>query len=167
MENYVIDIILLIAFIAITVRYFVKGFAKIILDFGAVIVAVIATGAFAGKIGDWLASNTSLFSGGNIYVSKLLTFVFCFAFFFAVFKWAAILINKIFKIPVLKQANKLLGGLLGAVCAVLVISIASVVLQISAHVVYNDNYKALVGNSRIVQLVLSDEKFDNDIFFLN
>lgn len=167
MGNYIIDIILSVIFVAVTVKYFVKGFAKTVLDFAAVIISVILTGALSGKICSWLSVNTSLLKGGSLFVSKLLIFVLCFAFFYVVLKWLVSLINKIFKVPVLKQANKLLGGLLGAVCGLMIVGVISVALQISAHVVYKSDFSRLVENSQIVQFVLSDSKYDNNTFFLD
>ena len=73
------------------------------------------------------------------------------------------LVNKFFRIPVLKQANQLLGGLLGALCGAIIVIVLSFTLQISSHVVFSDDYKGAIENSKIVQFVLSDEKINEGI----
>ena len=76
---------------------------------------------------------------------------------------AVTLINKIFKIPVLKQANRILGGLLGALVGGIIVVILCFALQISAHVVHKSDFADAVENSKIVQFVLSDEKVEEQI----
>ncbi len=163
MEKYIIDIILAAIFILITVKYFTKGFAKTILNFVAFFLSIVLSRSVSGSVTDWVFSNTKLFAGTERYIAKLIITVLCFVVLSALLNWAVSLINKIFKIPVLKQANKLLGGLLGAFCAGIVVIIMCFALQISSHVVYNAKYVNAVENSVIVQTVLSDEKVNEGI----
>ncbi len=158
MEKYIIDIVLAVIFVAITVKYFTKGFAKTILKFVAFFLSIVLSKAASGNVTDWIFSNTKLFAGTERYIAKLIITVLCFVVLSVLLNWAVSLVNKIFKVPVLKQANKLLGGLLGVLCGGIVVIVLCFVLQISSNVVYNAKYVNAVENSVIVQAVLSDEK---------
>lgn len=167
MENYIIDIILAAVFVIITVTYFVRGFAKTVLRFITFFFSIVLAFGSSPQITDWVFTNTKLFMGTEKYIAKLIIFVFTFLFFSFVLHLLALIIDKIFKLPVLKQANKLLGGVLGAVCGAIAVLVLCVALQISSHVVYNTKYINLVENSVIVQTVLSDEKVLSHIEDLN
>ncbi len=158
MAEYIIDIILAVIFLALTIKYFTKGFAKTILNFVAFFLSIVLARSVSGAVTDWVFSNTKLFSGTERYIAKLIITVVCFVVLSFLLNWAVSIINKFFKLPVLKQANKLLGGLLGALCGAIVVIILSFTLQIASHVVYKAEFVNAVENSVIVQTVLSDEK---------
>ena len=163
MEQYMIDIILAAVFITVTVVYFVKGFAKTVLKFAAFLGSIICSKLFLNTVTDWVFSNTRLFAGTEKYIAKLILMVVCFLVFLFVFTLIARLADKIFELPVLKQANKLLGGVLGAGIGLILVIILSVALQISSHVVYNSKYANSVKSSIIVQTVLPEEKLEINI----
>lgn len=163
MEQYIIDIILAAIFLAITIKYFTRGFAKTILKFIAFFLSIVLARGLSGSVTDWVFSNTKLFTGTERYIAQLIITVLCFVVLSALLNWAVALVNKFFKIPVLKQANKLLGGLLGALCGGIVVVVLCFALQISSHVVYNAKFVNAVENSVIVQAVLSDEKVNEGI----
>lgn len=163
MEKYIFDILLAAIFLFEVIKNFRKGFAKTILDFIAFILAIVFAKSFSIKIMDWVFKNTNLFSGTDKYIAKLIIIVLSFVVLLTLLKWAAELLNRVVKLPVLKQANKILGGLLGALNGIILIVILSIVLQISSHVVYNSKYVSAVESSVIVQTVLSDEKVTNNI----
>lgn len=158
MEQYIIDIVLAAIFLAFTIKYFTKGFAKTILNFVAFFLSIVLARSVSGAVTDWVFSNTKLFSGTERYISKLIITVICFVVLSILLNWAVSLVNKFFKLPVLKQANKLLGGLLGALCGGIIVIILCFALQIASHVVYKAEFVNAVENSMIVQTVLSDEK---------
>lgn len=163
MEKYIVDIILAAIFIIITARYFYKGFADTILRFAAYVVSAVLSVVMSTPITEWIIGNTKLFSGTEKYITKLIVVIVSFLVFYYIANLIVDLIGKVLKVPVLKQANKLLGGLLGAVSAGFIIVILCIALQISTHVLYNSKYSDLVENSVIVQTVLSDEKISNNI----
>lgn len=163
MEQYMIDILLAAVFITVTVVYFVRGFAKTVLKFAAFLGSIICSKLFLNTVTDWVFSNTKLFAGTEKYIAKLILMVICFLVFMFVFTLIARLADKIFELPVLKQANKLLGGVMGATIGVILVIILSVTLQISSHVVYNSKYANSVKNSIIVQTVLPEEKMEINI----
>lgn len=158
LADYIIDIILAGIFFVMTVIYWRKGFAKTILKFVAFFLSIVLSRVLSGTVTDWIFSNTKLFVGTEKYIAKLIITVLTFVVLSALLNFLVSLINKVFKIPVLKQANQLLGALIGAVCGGIIVVILCFALQISSHVVYNAEYVNAVENSKIVQLVLSDDK---------
>ena len=163
MEQYIIDLILAAVFITVTVVYFVRGFAKTVLKFAAFLGSIICSKLFLNTVTDWVFSNTRLFAGTEKYIAKLILMVVCFLVFLFVFTLIARLADKIFELPVLKQANKLLGGVMGAGIGAVLVIILSIALQISSHVVYNSRYANLVKNSVVVQTILPEEKMEINI----
>lgn len=167
MEKYIVDIILLLIVFAFTVTYSVRGFAKTILRFVSFIAAIVLSKAFAAPVTDWVLSNTKFLSGMEKHLAEMVIIVLLFLLISIVLKWITSVINKLFKIPVLKQANKVLGGIFGAVNGLIVVIILSVCLQISSHMVYNARYLNAVRNSVIVQTVLPDENISGGIALTN
>lgn len=163
LNEIIIDLILAGIMIVMTAVYAKKGFAKTILKFVSFFLSIVLSRALSGTVTDWVFSNTKLFVGMERYIAKLIITVLTFVVLSALLNFAVSLIDKIFKIPVLKQANQILGGLLGAICGGIIVVILCFVLQISSHVVYNAEYVNAVENSKIVQLVLSDEKVSEGI----
>lgn len=158
LNEIIIDLILAGIMIVMTAVYAKKGFAKTILKFVSFFLSIVLSRALSGTVTDWVFSNTKLFAGTEKYIAKLIITVFTFVVVSFLLNFLVSLINKFFKIPVLKQANQIFGGLLGAICGGIIVVILCFVLQISSHVVYNAEYVNAVENSKIVQLVLSDEK---------
>ncbi len=158
MEQYIIDIILAAVFLALTIKYFTKGFAKTILNFVAFFLSIVLSKSVSGTVTDWVFSNTKLFTGTERYIAQLIITVLCFVVLSVLLNWAVTLVNKFFKVPVLKQANKLLGGLLGALCGLMIVIVLCHMLQFCSHIIYNAQFVNAVESSKIVQLVLSDEK---------
>ena len=83
------------------------------------------------------------------------------------FTWIIYLLKSLNKLPVIKQANKLLGALLGLGCSLVAVIVLSVGLQISSHVVYNAKYVNAIDSSAIVQAVLSNDKIAENIKMFN
>ncbi|MBQ5592205.1 MAG: CvpA family protein [Clostridia bacterium] len=158
MEQYIIDIILAAIFLVPTIKYFTKGFAKTILNFVAFFLSIVLAKGVSGTVTDWVFSNTRLFTGTERYIAQLVITVLCFVVLSVLLNWAVALVNKFFKIPVLKQANKLLGGLLGALCGLMIVIVLCHLLQFFSHIIYNAQFVNAVESSNIVQLLLSDEK---------
>jgi uncharacterized membrane protein required for colicin V production len=163
MTEYIIDIILAGIFIAMTAVYFRRGFAKTILKFVSFFLSIVFSRALSGSVMDWVLENTSLFTGTERYITKLIITVLTFVVVSAALNALVVLVNKFFKIPVLKQANKLLGGLLGALCGGIIVIVLCFAFQITSHVMYKTDFAQAVENSKIVQFVLSDEKVNEGI----
>lgn len=163
MEQYLIDIILATVFISTTVIYFTRGFAKTVLKFAAFVASIVCSKLFVNPVSDWIFSNTKLFAGTEKYISKLIIMVLCFIVLLFAFTLLTRIADRIFHLPILKQANKLLGGAMGALIGIILVVILSVALQISSHVVYNAKYVNMVKSSVIVQTVLPEEKIEFNI----
>lgn len=163
MSEYIIDLILAGIFIAMTAVYFKRGFAKTILKFVAFFLSIVLSRAASGSVMEWVLENTSLFTGTERYITKLIVTVITFIIVSVVLNAAVKLINKFFKIPVLKQANQVLGGLLGALCGGIIVIVLCFGFQITSHVMYKTDFAQAVEKSKIVQIVLSDEKVNEGI----
>lgn len=163
MLDYIIDIALIIIFAGVTLKYYRRGLVETIMRFGSYIVALACAGIFSGRATDWIYSNTKLFVGTERYLAKLIVFVFVYIAVRFAFSKIISLLRSIKKLPVIKQANKLLGALFGVGCGLVVVIVISVGLQISSHVVYNAKYVNAIDSSRIVQTVLSNDKIAENI----
>lgn len=157
MEQYIVDIILAAIFVAFTVVFFVRGFAKTVLSSLTFIGAIICSKIFAADVTEWVLKNTKFFSDTEVHIAKLIITVIMFLLILFVLRIIVEIIDKLFKIPVLKQANQLLGGIFGAVSGAIIVFILAICLQISSHMVYNAKYIDTVRNSVIVQTILPEE----------
>lgn len=162
MEQYIVDICLAAVFVAFTVVFFARGFAKTILSSLTFIGAVVCSKIFAADATEWVLKNTKFFADTEVHIAKLMITVILFLVLLVVLKIVVALIDKLFKIPVLKQANQLLGGILGAVSGAIVVFILALCLQISSHMVYNANYLDAVENSVIVQTIAGEKAVSLD-----
>lgn len=163
MTEYIIDIVLAVIFIGFTAIYFRRGFAKTILKFVAFFLSIVLARAFSTTVTEWIFENTSLFAEMERYIAKLIITVITFVLISVVLNALVALINKFFKIPVLKQANQILGGLLGAVVGGIIVIVLCFAFQITSHVMYKTDFADAVENSQIVQFVLSDDKVNEGI----
>lgn len=163
MQEHIVDIVLIAIFALLTFKYYRQGLIGTIMKFGSAIISLAAAKLLCGTVTDWVYSNTKLFSGTERYLAKMMIFVILYIVIKLVFSWIISLLGSFKKLPVIKQANKLLGALLGAGCGIAAVLILSVVLQVSSHVVYNAKYVNAVDSSVIVQTILSNEKITENI----
>ncbi len=119
-----IDIALILACLAIIIKYTVKGFAKVVLGviafIGALTVAWLITPLVFGDASFLVRSIANVLIFLTVYV--ILTVVFS-------------VVNKIFKLPILGGINTFLGFLFGLICAYIlgsfISSVLSIILQLS------------------------------------
>ncbi|MBP3938151.1 MAG: CvpA family protein [Clostridia bacterium] len=163
MADYIVDIVLAGIFLVNVAIYFKRGFAKTILKFVAFFLSIVLSRAVSETVANWVIEHTDFFEGKEFYIAKLIITVIVFVVLSALLNGLVVLINKIFKIPVLKQANQILGGLLGALCGGIIVIVLCFVLQITANIAKNSDIADMVEDSKIVQLVLSDEKVEEQI----
>lgn len=163
MEDFIMDIILAGIFLVNVAIYFKRGFAKTILKFVAFFLSIVLSRAVSGTVTDWVLEHTDFFEGKEIYIARLIITVIVFVVLSALLNGLVMLINKVFKIPVLKQANQILGGLLGALVGGILVVVLCFVFQVAAHIAQDSDFADIVGNSKIVQLVLSDETVEEQI----
>ncbi|MBQ7549561.1 MAG: CvpA family protein [Clostridia bacterium] len=163
MEEYIVDIILAVVFAAVTAIYFFKGIVKTVLGFASFLIAGFLARHLNGAATDWIISNTNLLSGMEHKTAGLTVLAVSFIVFWIVLRLIILLIDKLFKLPVLKQANKILGGVFGALCGAMVVMLLCVCLRASSHIVYSPRYKNAIDNSRVVQFVISNEDIADKI----
>lgn len=163
MENLIIDIVLAGIFLVNVAIYFKRGFAKTILKFVAFFLSIVLSRAISGTVTEWVLDHTDFFEGKEIYITRLIITVIVFVILSAILNGLVMLINKVFKIPVLKQANQILGGLIGALVGGILVVILCFTFQIAAHIARDSDFADMVENSKIVQLVLSDETVEEQI----
>lgn len=163
MQEHIVDIILIAVFALLTFKYYRQGLVGTIMKFGSVIIALVASKVLCGTVTDWVYSNTKLFSGTERYLAKLIIFVLLYIAIKLLFSWIISLLSSIKKLPVIKQANKIFGAVLGAGCGIAAVLILSIALQISSHVVYNAKYVNAIDSSVIVQTILSNDKITENI----
>ena len=125
MADYIVDVILLLIFAFITLFYSKKGFVKTLLDSVSWIIAIIGAKILSNPAYDFINSNTSLLNGVEEHIAKIFVLVLLFFVLFIVLKWIIAIIDKIFKLPVLKQVNAAFGILIGMICAVAAVIIIS------------------------------------------
>lgn len=91
---------------------------------------------------------------GGIYsilvfpILSVIAFVVIYAISHAVLSFGISFINNIFKLPVLKSLNKLLGGVVGAIKGIVIVSILSIVLVIVSPIL-PEEFAAAVNSSII------------------
>lgn len=119
----VVDIALILACLAIIIKYTVKGFAKVVLG----VIAFFASLTVAGII-------TPLVFGNASFIVRTIANVLIFLTVYVVLNVVFSVVNKIFKLPILGGINTFLGFLFGLICAYIMGSFLSSVLSIIIHV---------------------------------
>lgn len=162
MDDFIVDAVLILIFAAITFVNYRKGFILSVMRLVSWVLSFVFSRFMAKPVTEWIMTNTSLFKNSNPFIAKMAMFVLLFAVFGIVLRLVIRLINRIFKLPLLKQINKLLGLVTGLLCGTLITVVLCVCLQIGSNVIYSEQFKTAVDNSRIVQLVISNETvFEN------
>lgn len=115
------DIIVFIIMSVIIIRAWLKGFAGTLLSFASFVVSAIAAWTLypsVAKLIDFGEIPHTVLCGVSIIIVYAISMLICTVISFFV--------NSFFKIPVLKTLNKLLGLVLGIICALIFAKIASV-----------------------------------------
>ena len=163
MNDYIVDLVLLLIFALITFLYSKKGFVKTVLDSVSWILAIVGAKILSEPAQDFITENTSLLNNIEIPMAKIAVFVLLFFVVFILLKWIIAVIDKIFKLPVLKQVNVLLGIAVGMICAAAAVIIICMLLRISSDVVYNSEYVSAIEHSRIVKFIADNGKILNKL----
>ena len=117
--NVTIDIILCLLGISIVVLHTVRGFVKSVLGAVKLALAFILT----------FIITPAFFSTDDIGAT-LIAYLLVFASVFIVLTVVTFFLNKLFELPVLKTANKILGFILGLAVAYVVLCFASAILNV-------------------------------------
>lgn len=92
-------------------------------------------------------------------VLKVLAFAVIFLILNLVLQIVVSVISRLFDLPVLKTFNRTLGGVLGAVKGLLLVTVLAVLLDASTAFVTNADFVTAVGNSKIVDIIVSTGVF--------
>lgn len=92
-------------------------------------------------------------------VLKVLAFAVIFLILNLVLQIAVSVISRLFDLPVLKTFNRTLGGVLGAVKGLLLVTVLAVLLDASTAFITNADFVTAVGNSKIVDIIVSTGVF--------
>lgn len=120
----IIDLaLLLVVFLFISFGFFL-GFISMIGSLLGLIIGAWAASRYSNDLGDWLAK----FLLGSDTVANIIAYLLIFGFVNRLISFGFWFINKVYKlvtiIPLTKTLNRVLGGLLGFVEAVIILEIA-------------------------------------------
>ena len=92
-------------------------------------------------------------------VLKVLAFAVIFLILNLVLQIVVSVISRLFDLPVLKTFNRTLGGVLGAVKGLLLVTVLAILLDASTAFITNADFVTAVGNSKIVDIIVSTGVF--------
>ncbi|HEX3017990.1 MAG TPA: CvpA family protein [Caproicibacter sp.] len=151
------DIIMAAVLVIFAISGFRRGFVRSLVDLIGGIVAVAAAVAYSQQFANWLQPFFSKSGSAwmqNRLFARAVAALILFALFEAIIQTIAYLLDHVFHLPVLRQINSLLGGVLGLCKGAVVVLLACAVLRISlpAKIPNNPGQSwQKIGFSRIYQ----------------
>ncbi len=162
LKIYILDIVLFLIFILCVGYYYRKGFARSILEFFAFFAAGVVTRLYYSDFAEILVKNTPFFEDSIFPEQKarLASMVLIFIGASVIIKILISVIDRFFKLPLIKTANKALGLLIGALCGFLLVTGICMVVNLIALTGYEPVVEA-VNNSKFIEI---DSQIINAIF---
>lgn len=120
--NIAVDVILAVIGLIVIVHHSVRGFVRSVFGLLKLALSLIITAVI-----------TPLLFADSDFVTRLLAYVLIFIAAYVILIVISIIVDKIFKLPVLKQANKLLGIIFGIICAYVILSVAAAFITVAAQ----------------------------------
>ncbi len=153
LKIYIIDIVLCLIFILCVGYYYRKGFARSILEFFSFFAAGVITKIYYSDVAQFLLDNTSFFDGDTFPEQKarMVSLVALFIGASILIKFLISLIDRFFKLPLIKTANKALGLLIGILCGFLLVTGICLVIDLVAMTGYEPIVNA-VSNSKVMEI---------------
>lgn len=153
LKIYIIDIVLCLIFILCAGYYYRKGFARSILEFFSFFAAGVLTKIYYSDVAQFLLDNTSFFEGDTFPEEKarMVSLVALFIGASILIKFLISLIDRFFKLPLIKTANKALGLLIGILCGFLLVTGICLVIDLVAMTGYEPLVNA-VSNSKVMEI---------------
>lgn len=153
LKIYILDIVLGLIFILCVGYYYRKGFARSILEFFSFFAAAIVTRVFYGDIAAFLLENTNFFDGSTFpgQTARLVSIIGLFIIASILIKFIISAIDRVFKLPLIKTANKAMGLLIGVLCGFLLVTVICVVLNFVAMTGYEPIVNA-ISNSKVMEI---------------
>lgn len=128
------DIIMVIILAFFAISGFRRGLVRSLVDFIGGIVAVTAAVAYSQQFFNWLQPFFSKSGSAwmqNRLVGRAVAVLILFIAFEVLIQTVAYLLDHVFHLPVLRQINSLLGGVLGLCKGAVVVLLACAVLRVS------------------------------------
>lgn len=129
----VVDLLFLAILVVFAVSGFRRGFVRALVEFLGSIAAVVVTAFYSRPLADqllpWLAKTGQPWLQ-NPFVAKIVAGALLFAALEAVVQVFARVLDTLFRLPVLRQINALLGGALGLLKGAVVVLLACAALQL-------------------------------------
>jgi len=167
----VTDIIMAAILIFSVISGLRRGFIRSLVDFAGGIVALVCAVKYSADFAGWMLKflgNSSPKWLREPIASKMLAVVILFILFEVLIQLVASLLNFIFRLPVLKQINALLGGIFGfckgavivlLLCAVLRVSLPTnifpAIRQPMQKVAFSRIYQTVYGHNPVYDLFQS------------
>lgn len=153
LKVYIIDIVLCLIFILCVGYYYRKGFARSVLEFFSFFAAGVITKIYYSDVAQFLLDNTSFFDGDSFPEEKarMVSLVALFISASILIKFLISLIDRFFKLPLIKTANKALGLLIGVLCGFLLVTGICLVIDLVAMTGYEPLVNA-VSNSKVMEI---------------
>lgn len=120
--NIAIDIILLLLGISVVIIHIVQGFIRSVFGFFKLFIAIAVS----------LIITPALFAQSDFF-TRAIGYFLIFVAAYVLLTIAIILLDKIFKLPLLNAANRLLGCAVGVVCAYMVLSAVAIGVTVIAN----------------------------------
>ena len=155
MEIFV-DVVLLAILAASTVSGFRRGFVRSLVDLVGGIVALVAAVSYASSFAAWAQNFMGPSAPNwvkNPLLAKVVAALLLFAIFEAVLQAAAGLLNRVCRLPVLRQLNSLLGGGVGFCKGAVIVMILCAALRAALPVAFPA--KTEVGAETLQKAALS------------
>lgn len=151
-KEYIVDAFLVLIFLINVYVYYKKSFVKAVLEFFSFFASAFVARIYSEKVADFVMDNTTLFSGEDGKLkSRLIFVVLLFILTSAVLKAVIYYIDKLFNLPVINTANKMLGLLLGILIGIFVVGLCVALFKVFELSGYEPLIE-LVEKSRIIKI---------------
>lgn len=153
LKIYIIDIILGLIFALCVGYYYRKGFARSVLEFFSFFGSAVVTRFFYSDLSEWLLEETNIFSSETHPEQKarLVAMIVLFIASAIVIRLLINIIDRFFKLPLIKTANKAMGLVIGALSGFLIVTVICVVLNFVAMTGY-EPIVAAIEKSKIMEI---------------
>ncbi len=157
--NTLADLIIILILAAFVVSGFRRGFVRSLVDLVGGIAAIAGAAFYSRQFAAWLQAFSA--QSGPTWLrdplpARAAAVLILFVIFEALIQAAAHVLDHVFHLPVLRQVNSLLGGVLGFCKGAVVVLLACAVLQIALPQPISDEEGQVwqkIGSSRIYQAV--------------
>ncbi len=162
LKIYIIDIVLCLIFALCVGYYYRKGFARSVLEFFSFFASAVVTRLYYDDFATLILEKTTFFSDDAFPEQKarLIAMIILFVASAIIIKLLINLVDRFFKLPLIKTANKALGLLLGVLSGFLIVSVICIMINFVAMTGYEPLVNA-IENSKVMEI---DSQIINAVF---